>query len=592
MSGCIDAAAKEISIIRGMYPDDLISAARAEAIAFRDSFENDAPLLKGLVHKETLLSANMKGFRFPTPVDIAVDNKKNIYITSFNSGKLVKINSNGNAEFYKTPKVDSKLYGIDWASGLVAVSDFKNDMIFVYGEDGGVKLSFGGSGSAEGLLRGPQGLCFGEKGFLYVVDTGNNRIQKFDASGKFVLQFGKKGSYEGELLSPTDIVFYGGKLYVSDTGNRRVSVFDSFGNFAGHILGNDLQKPACISVKDKSILVSDESGLLIYNVESGEKSRFENWEGGRFVRLVSAAFDRDGFLYCLDYAGESVSIFSPEHRQYSNLDVDIVSVDTEQFPAVAFYVNIRDRGGRPVVALDPGNFTITEDNAPIKSFSVDYLKKRLPSVSAILCVDRSLANRKNHNELPWFADFYLTKMYQNDSLKVVGFNSDYWEENKFDWSRRRTLQAIKKNEYGRGKNIGKTLYNSIAELAPRLDRRAVILLTDGSADENSFFQYSPRTIIHYAKSHFIPVYVISIGEPNEALTDIARGTGGEIYRPGEIDRLSGIYPAIKNAEEYRYVLVYSTVKRPVFRGWWSNVRIDVDYRGMKGMQWGGYFVSE
>jgi hypothetical protein len=53
-----------------------------------------------------------------------------------------------------------------------------------------------------------------------------------------------------------------------------------------------------------------------------------------------------------------------------------------------------------------------------------------------------------------------------------------------------------------------------------------------------------------------------------------------------------MYSSVKNSEEYRYVLVYSTIKRPFFKGWWSNVRIDVDYKGMRGTQWGGYFVPE
>jgi len=591
LSGFVDAAVKELSIIQNMYPDDLMPASKSDLISFRDSLELDVSTVRALVHKETISSGEMKNFRFPKPVDMAVDNKKNLYITSFDSGKLIKLDANGKGVFYRTPKMDSQLYGVDCDEDMVAVTDFANDMIFVYDAAGKIKVSFGGTGNGEGLFRGPQGICFGG-GYIYVVDSGNNRIQKFSPDGKFILKFGSKGLYEGELSSPTGVLLYQNRVYVTDTGNRRVSVFDAYGNFIEHLFEGELKKPAALSVNAANMLISDNSGLFMYNMVSKEKSRFEKWEGGSFAELISSVFDRDGFLYCLDYTKEAVFIFSPEQKQYSNLDVDIVSVDTEQFPVVAFYVNIRDREGRPVIALDPDNFKVTEDNAPIRFLSVDYLKKRLPSVSTILCVDRSLANRKNHKELPWFADFYLTKMYQNDSVKIVGFNSDCWGETKFDWSRRRTLEAIKKDEYGRGKNIGKTLYNSIAELAPRLDRRAVILITDGQVDENSFSQYSPRTIIHYARSHFIPVYVISIGSPDSALVDIARRTGGALFRPGEIDRMNEIYSTIKNSEEYRYVLVYSTLKRSFFKGWWSNVRVDVDYRGMKGMQWGGYFVSE
>ena len=594
LAGFVDSASKELSSLQSLYPDDVIVASRIETLAFRDSFSLDSPVLDGLIYKEILWSKGMRNYSFTKPVDIAIDKEKNMYITSFDSGKLLKLDSNGKGLFVKTPNLSGKLYGLDYKDGTIAVSDFKNDVIFFYNSNGKNIGSFGGSGNGDGLFHGPQGVCFGEGGYIYVVDAGNNRIQKFDSSGKFILKFGKKGTYAGEMSAPSDIAFSNGLLYISDTENKRIAIFDVFGNFVENILMGELKKPQGVSVMGQSLLVSDETrGLLVYNIITKEINWLESFDNdNRFSKLMSASFDRDGFLYCLDHAREAVLVFSPEHKQYSNLDVDIVSVDTQQFPVVAFYVNIRDRRGTPLVSLNPENFIITEDNARIRYASVDYLKSRVPSVSTILCVDRSLENKKNHNELSWFADFYLTKMHQSDSVKVVGFNNDYWEESKFDWSRRRTLQAIKKEEYGPGKNIGKTLYNALSELGSKLNRRAIIMLTDGTVKDNSFAQYSPRTIIHYAKSHFIPVYIISIGPPDETLVTIARETGGDVYRPGERDKMGKIYSSIKNSEEYRYVLVYSTLKGTQFKGWWSNVKIEVDYKGMKGLEWGGYFIAE
>jgi hypothetical protein len=207
-------------------------------------------------------------------------------------------------------------------------------------------------------------------------------------------------------------------------------------------------------------------------------------------------------------------------------------------------------------------------------------------------VDRSSANRRNHKDLQWITDFYLKKMHTNDTVKLINFSGDVWEGNRFDWSRRRTLKAIQNGEYGRGKKMGKAMYNGLTDLVPRLNRRALMVLTDGSVDDDSFDQYSPRTIIHFARSHFIPIYIVSIQEPDGALVEIARQTGGDIIRPGQMVKMRDIYQSIKNSEEYRYVLIYNTLKTGDFRGWWSNVRLEVDYRGMKGLQWGGYFVPE
>jgi hypothetical protein len=283
-------------------------------------------------------------------------------------------------------------------------------------------------------------------------------------------------------------------------------------------------------------------------------------------------------------------VYSPVRKRYSNLNVETTSVDLNSYPAVAFYVTIRSRDGSPLYGLDASNFMITEDGVPITKLHTDYLKRFLPSVSISLCVDRSKENEPYHGDIPWVAEFILQKMRKNDSIKVLNFNKEYWVGNKFDWSRRRTLKALRVREYGGGKNIGKALYNAVGDLVPRLNRRSVIFITDGSVHTDSFQTYTPANIIRFAKSHYIPIYIVSFKEPHEQIRSIAVETGGAVIRPGHSDRLRSLYSEIKNSEEYRYVLVYSTFKLHSFRGWWSDVKIEVNHKGQKGVEQGGYFV--
>jgi DNA-binding beta-propeller fold protein YncE len=594
LAGFADSALQELSSMKDMYPDDVLVSARMDSVNFRNSLVEEKPAVRGLVHKTTIRSNEMKRFSFARPVDIAVDNEKNIYITSFESGKLIKIDDNGRGVFIRTPALSGKLYGVDVLDDMVAVTDFKNDAVVIYNRKGDVVRSFGSPGSGEGNFHGPHGLCFGEGGYLYVVDSGNSRVQKLNTEGKFILQFGRKGGYEGELSSPTDAALLGRTVYVTDTDNHRLSMFDTSGNFLGQALEKDLSRPRGISVRGQNLLISDENrGLLLYNPATQEKEWFNKWDDDRkFSRLTAALADRDNFIYCLDYSAQTVEIFSPLQKQYSNLDVDIVSVDTSQFPTVAWYVHVR--GARRQPRLRPGRQEFQDHRGQRSHTEHPYRlpEEQVKSVSAVLCVDRSSANRRNHKDLQWITDFYLKKMHTNDTVKLINFSGDVWEGNRFDWSRRRTLKAIQNGEYGRGKKMGKAMYNGLTDLVPRLNRRALMVLTDGSVDDDSFDQYSPRTIIHFARSHFIPIYIVSIQEPDGALVEIARQTGGDIIRPGQMVKMRDIYQSIKNSEEYRYVLIYNTLKTGDFRGWWSNVRLEVDYRGMKGLQWGGYFVPE
>ncbi|MCL2155846.1 MAG: VWA domain-containing protein, partial [Leptospirales bacterium] len=190
----------------------------------------------------------------------------------------------------------------------------------------------------------------------------------------------------------------------------------------------------------------------------------------------------------------------------------------------------------------------------------------------------------------WFAEFILKSIKTNDRVKLINFNDEVWVGNNFDWSRRRTLSAIEKNEYKSGKHTGAALYQSITDLIHRPDRRCVVLITDGSVGEDSFRQYSTATIINYAKEHYIPIYIISIKNPDQEIVRISAETGGKLIRPSEINSLRKIYSDIKSSEEYRYVLVYNTYKLPSFTGWWADVKLEVKYKGQIGHEWGGYFV--
>ncbi len=589
LAGFTDAALKEWESLAEASPDNVAVVSKIDGLRFQDAARERPADGSEYVEYEAYKSSAYNRFRFKNPVDIAVDKDKNIYITSFSEGSLVKLDTNGRGIFSIKTSISGTLYGVDCHAGRVAVSDFRGDRVYILDSGGKTLQRFGSSGAGEGEFHGPEGLCFNDRGELYVIDSGNSRVQKFDDTGKFILQFGKKGEYEGELSKPTDVAALGDRVYVTDTGNRRIACFDDSGNFIENITGDALYSPRGIARHKDLLLVSDEKkGPLFYRPADRSLSPFE--PGSGLSRAVASAVDRDGYIYCLDYNRESVVLFSPVQKRYSNMSLEITSVDTASFPVVAFYVNVRNRDGSAVYGLDKTNFTVTEDGALITNIYSDYLKRLMPSVSISLCVDRSDRAEQFHGDLPWTAEFILQKMRKNDSIEVINFNREPWAGTRFDWSRRRTLRALREREYGGGKNFGKALYGAIGDLVPRLNRRGVVMVTDGSVDENSFRSYTPENIIRYAKSHYIPIYIVSFREPDQQLRDIAQETGGAVFRPRDVDSLRSIYSRIKNSEEYRYVLVYSTFKLKSFRGWWSDVKIEADHKGQKGVEWGGYFV--
>lgn len=592
-AGFTDEALKEWESLSNINTENVYIRNKIDTIRFRSARGSLVADFSRLVLSEEYVSGLLKRFRFPAPVDIAIDRDKNLYVTSFSSGKVSKFDPNGRGLTTFSPTLSSKIYGIDSYRDSLAVTDFKHNTVYILDHNFNVKKKFGGTGSGEGYFHGPEGVAIDRKGNVYVVDTGNHRVQKFDDGGNFILKFGRYGEYEGHLDNPTDVCVHENRVYVTDTGNNRIVCFDDSGNFLKNIKQRNLSQPRGISVFKNTLLVSDETrGLLFYDLHTGKASWFRSWESGKkgFARLFSTSSDRDGLLYCLDHLYEKVFVFSPPEITYTNLDVEVTSIETRDYPTVAVYMNIRGRGGEPVYALKRENFRITEDNAVVTRINVDYMRNRYPSVSMVLCVDRSPANKGFHGELPWVSEFILRKMRRNDKIKVLNFNRDFWTGNPFDWSRRRTLKALRERRYGQGQDIGAVLYNAISDLLPSLSRRAVVLLTPGSVGQDSFTRYSSKYIIEYARSHYIPVHIITFNPADEELERIAGETGGKLYRASNAAGLNSIYDEIKRSEEYRYVLLYHSYKMPTFKGWWTDLKINIDYKGQRGYEWGGYFV--
>ncbi len=591
LAGFTESSISELKKILDIYPENISAKQRLDSILFKRSFneasENPADYL---LHAE-YDSAKMKRFSFPDATDMTVDGERNIYITSFSNPRIVRIDLNGKAEEIIRTGYSGGIYGIDFNSGRILLSDFKNDTIIVASTSGKILYKFGGKGSADGFFHGPKGVSFDSNGYIYIVDGGNYRVQKFDSNGRFNLSFGKIGEYEGEFKNPVDVACLKDMIYVSDTALRKIAVFDHYGNYIKDIMMDEMVSPRGLNVNGDNLIISDEkNGVIIYNVETGAKRIFSEWNDGKIVRASSSMFDQDGFFYVLDTVPNRVYCFSPAEKQYSNLEMEITSVDSANFPVIAYYVNVRGRDGKPVYGLKPSNFTIVEDNSHINNIYTDYLKNRVTSASFALTVDRSSEMSGRHGDLPWLADFILKSMRTNDSIELINFNDQVWVGSGFDWSRRRTLAALGKQEYRNGKQTGAALYQSITSLIPRPDRRGVVLITDGNISPDSFTQYTPDAIIDYAREHYIPIMIISLKQCDPELVRIALETGGKVISPSQIDSLRSIYPTVKNGEEYRYVLVYNTFKLPSFKAWWVDVKLEVNYKGQTGIEWGGYFV--
>ncbi|EFX90037.1 hypothetical protein DAPPUDRAFT_300091 [Daphnia pulex] len=152
---------------------------------------------------------------FRSPEGIAVDFKGNIYVCDTCNDRVQVLDRNG--VYFRELGVVSpmtlpggKLYqkrefseptgvAVSPDGSRIAVCDFGNCRIKVFGSNGELLVVFGFRGTQRGQFQHPECLAVDDQGFILVGDNGNGRIQIFRPNGNFVRSLGSKGSGPGQF---------------------------------------------------------------------------------------------------------------------------------------------------------------------------------------------------------------------------------------------------------------------------------------------------------------------------------------------------------------------------------------------------------
>ncbi|XP_046464567.1 RING finger protein nhl-1-like isoform X2 [Daphnia pulex] len=164
---------------------------------------------------------------FRSPEGIAVDFKGNIYVCDTCNDRVQVLDRNGvyfrelgvvspmtlpggklyqKREFSEPTGVavrgwlrNRKLNEVSPDGSRIAVCDFGNCRIKVFGSNGELLVVFGFRGTQRGQFQHPECLVVDDQGFILVGDNGNGRIQIFRPNGNFVRSLGSKGSGPGQF---------------------------------------------------------------------------------------------------------------------------------------------------------------------------------------------------------------------------------------------------------------------------------------------------------------------------------------------------------------------------------------------------------
>ena len=305
---------------------------------------------------------------------------------------------------------------------------------------------------------------------------------------------------------------------------------------------------------------------------------------------------------------------------------DVISVDTTE---VMFPVTVRDDSGRLVNDLTRNDFRVFEDNAP-QPLS-DLALRQVP-VDVVLMVDASSSVANNIDDFRRAAEGFAAKLAAEDRISLIKFDDRIellqdWTKSRFQL--KRALNRIEPGMYTRF-NDALLLASKDQFGTPSLkSRRAVIVLSDGI--DNGQGTTTLEAALQALIKAQVTAYIVSnteisraakraeldtllggtessvrfnqvnidrlrlgiqaLDKSEENLAQLARATGGRLYKPLTFDALESTYAEVADELRHQYALYFTPLNK-LRDGSFRRVRVETANPAYRPFTRVGYFAPK
>lgn len=598
LNGEWELALGELSTLSSEFKNDLLIQNKIEVLRLGIAGGNN-PLER--TYFKSIGGDDFRHYRFRNPTDIAFDDEGSFYIASFDTANVIKFNPGGKpiANWKGSfTKPFLKPVGIRFHKGIFYVLDFSRDEVFLINKQGKVLSTIGSSGGANGEFRGPTAIAFDNEDNFYVTDAGNNRIQKFNPKGEFLYAWGNNG--KETLRNPSGIDFSGEQIYVVDKDQSRIVIYDLEGNLKSILKKNEWKKPRSIKIIEDKIYVTDElTGIWSYALDLGDWNRFPNFRDKKGIyrvldRPFAVGIDDTGAFYAVDYARHRIDMFTFKNNLSSNLDLRIESIDTSDFPNIHIFTRLKYRTGQDVLGADRLSFRIYENQNMTPLFSLLPKDKLNEKMNVSFVFENSIHVKKQLANIEDALIPYFKQVNEWDSAKLTRAGKDSTVLLNETKSMRDFLAKIRDSNPEEKWNLSKAGFESLVGLSKNLGPKALVFIVSDASEKQIFYQFSKARLAQYAETHGIPIYVLAVST-NDALErywkDLTQPTGGKyIFLDGSNSERE-LYSWIRSSKDNRYILSYKSETNPELVDRFIPISVEVEHRGVKGKDEGGYFVA-
>ncbi len=265
---------------------------------------------------------------------------------------------------------------------------------------------------------------------------------------------------------------------------------------------------------------------------------------------------------------------------------------------VRVLATVKDASGALVGSLEKANFSI-RDNGVRQDVAVFERRTEQP-LSVALLIDNSGSTAKDLKYEVDSVSRFLKALFregnQEDAVGIYSFNYQIVLQHDFS----RNVAALERPLRTLKGEAGTALYDAIylasGELQHRQGRRVMVIVTDGGDTVSSKDYHAALEAAQLTDCSIYPILVVpiendagrNIGGEN-ALTGLARGTGGRVFLPTLGVAMDRAFDQIIRELRTQYYLAYYPKDIPLTKDRFHRLEVEVNMPNLQVLSRSGYY---
>ena len=265
---------------------------------------------------------------------------------------------------------------------------------------------------------------------------------------------------------------------------------------------------------------------------------------------------------------------------------------------VRILATVKNPAGEPVGSLEKGDFEVFDNGVRQEPAVFERYTEQPLSVAVLVDTSASTGIELSYEirSVERFLKAFLSEGNPRDAASLYSFNYQVTLESSFTQS----LSQFERSLRGLKSEGGTSLYDALClasrSLEDREGRHVVVLVTDGGDTTSSKSYHQALEAAQLADAVLYPILVMPItNEPGRniggenALTNLAAGTGGRVFAPTVGESLDAAFAEILRELRTQYLLAYYPRNVPPTKDRFHRLEVKVRRPDLRVLTRSGYY---